>query len=120
MSHGLSKSKIVHRIHCPKRLWLEVHQPELAKYSARALQFLQVGNDAHNAYGELVSHGTLIEHHDDLPEALVQTRLSLRESATGAPIFEGAFRHDGELVRTDLIVPNSRLSVGRGQSCRIG
>jgi hypothetical protein len=106
MSHGLSKSRIVHGIQCPKRLWLEIHRPELAKYSGKALLFLQAGHDAHKSYRELVPNGTLIEHQDDMPEALAQTRLALRES-TGAPILEGAFQHNGVLVRADLIVPDS-------------
>lgn len=107
MSYGLSKSKIVHGTQCPKRLWLEIHRPELAKYSEKMLQFLQAGNDAHKAYRGLVPHGTLIEHQDDLPEALSRTRLALKE-CSGTPIFEGAFQHNGVLVRADLIVRDSK------------
>jgi hypothetical protein len=107
MSHGLSKSRIVHGIQCPKRLWLEIHRPGLAKYSEKAALFLQAGNDAHKAYRQLVPNGTLIEHQDDLPTALAQTRLALRESPS-VPILEGAFQHKGVLVRADLIVRDSK------------
>jgi hypothetical protein len=107
MSHGLSKSKIINGLQCQKRLWLEIHRPELAKYSGKALLFLQAGHDAHKSYRELVPNGTLIEHQDDMPEALAQTRLALRESLS-APILEGTFQHNGVLVRADLIVRESK------------
>ena len=107
MSHGLSKSKIIHGIQCPKRLWLEIHRPELAKYSEKAAQFLQAGNDAHRAYRELVPDGILVGHVDNLKSALEQTRIILN-AASGTPILEGAFQHKGVLVRADLIVPDSK------------
>lgn len=107
MSHGLSKSKIISGLQCLKRLWLKVHRPELAKYSEKAALFLQAGNDAHKAYRQLVPNGILVEHVDDLHAALEQTRITLRESP-GDPILEGAFQHNGVLVRADLIVRDSK------------
>ena len=106
MSYGLSKTKILYGLQCPKRLWLEVHQPELAQYSELSAQLMQAGNEVHRAYRKLVPDGILVEHVDDLNAALEQTRLILSESA-GAPVFEGAFQHNGVLVRADLIFPVS-------------
>jgi hypothetical protein len=104
MSYGLSKTKILHGVQCPKRLWLEVHQPELAQYSETSAQLMQAGNDVHKKYRELVPGGILVEH--DLNAALEETRLILSES-TGAPVFEGTLQHNGVLVRADLIFPVS-------------
>ena len=94
MSYGLSKTKILHGLQCPKRLWLEVHQPELAHYSEASTQIIQAGNEAHYAYRELIPDGILVEHVDDLEAALEQTRLILNKAAD-APILEAAFEHNG-------------------------
>jgi hypothetical protein len=102
MSYGLSKTKILNSIQCPKRLWLDVHKPELAQYSEISIQIMQTGNDVHRAYRVLVPGGILIEDTDDLKMALEQTRLTLKKFAT-TPIFEGAFQHEGVLVRADLL-----------------
>ncbi len=41
--HNLSKSKIIAYRQCPKRLWLEIHKPELRDDSASETVF-QIGN----------------------------------------------------------------------------
>src|SRR5208283_3367745 len=96
MSYGLSKSKIISGLQCPKRLWLEVHQPDLANHTEAAGQVIQIGNDVHEAARGLIPDGILIEHFDDLKAALEQTRNILRESPN-TPIFEGTFQHNGVL-----------------------
>ena len=40
---NLSKSEIIAHRQCPKRLWLEIHQPDLRDDSASAMLF-QIGN----------------------------------------------------------------------------
>lgn len=102
MTYGLSKTKILNSIQCPKRLWLEAHKPELAKYSAASIQVMQTGNEVHRAYRTLVRGGILIGHTDDLKTALEQTSLAMKKSAA-TPMFEGAFRNEGVLVRADLL-----------------
>jgi hypothetical protein len=109
MSYGLSKTKILNSIQCPKRLWLEVHKPEPAQYSETSIQIMQTGNDVHRAYRTLVPDGILIEHVDDLKTALEQTRLALKKSAS-APVFEGAFQQEGVLVRADLLLVDTKGS----------
>jgi len=37
MTHKLFKSKILSAIQCPKRLWLEVHRPDLLEYDQNTL-----------------------------------------------------------------------------------
>ena len=72
MSYGLSKTKILNGLQCPKRLWLEVHQPELAHYSENSAQLMRAGNEVHKAYRELVPGGILVEYVDDLNATLKQ------------------------------------------------
>ncbi len=106
MTHGLSKTSILNGLQCPKRLWLEVHQPELAHYSERSAQSIQAGNEVQEVYRGLIPNGILVEHVDDLKAALQETRLILTGS-TCVPVFEGAFQHNGVLVRADPIFPVS-------------
>lgn len=105
MTHGLSKTRILNGLQCAKRLWLKVHRPELARYSARAAQSIQTGIETQEAYRKLIPNGILIGHVDDLTAAREETRLILSESPD-VPIFEGAFQHRGVLVRADLIFPS--------------
>lgn len=106
MIHGLSKTKILHGLQCPKRLWLAVHQPELARYSQRALQSFQDGNEAQEVYRGLIPDGILVQHVDDLKAALDETRRLIITGSSSVPVFEAAFQHSGVLVRPDLIFPS--------------
>jgi hypothetical protein len=50
---NLSKSKIIAYRQCPKRLWLEIHKPELRDDSASEMVFAignQVGDVARRIY----------------------------------------------------------------------
>ena len=60
---SLSKSKIIAYRQCPKRLWLEIHRPELRDDSASALVFQighQVGDVARSIY-DPEGRGVLID-----------------------------------------------------------
>ncbi len=93
MSYGLSKTKILYSLQCPKRLWLEVHQPDLAQYSEVSIQMMNTGNDVRRVHRELISNGILVGHVDDLEAALNQTDVALKQSGS-APVLEGAFQHE--------------------------
>ncbi|MBM3301573.1 MAG: DUF2779 domain-containing protein, partial [Deltaproteobacteria bacterium] len=105
MPYGLSKSKILSGRQCLKRLWLEVHQPELAQQSEASAQVIQAGFEAHEVARGLFPGGTLIEYGGDLRTALEDTRKALEHSPE-TPLFEGTFEHAGVLVRTDLLFPD--------------
>lgn len=108
MSHGLSKSKILDGLQCPKRLWLKVHQPDpdLLRQSPRALQSIQAGIEAQEVYRRLIPNGILVQHVDDQKAALKETRRLILTRATRVPIFEAAFQHRGVLARADVIFPS--------------
>ena len=100
----LSKSKFVAGVQCLKRLYLQVHQPELAgevdeEQQARLEQGREVGILAQSAFpgGVLVDFGA-----DNLDAALVQTRNLLADSTVPA-IFEATFQHRDVLVRVDIL-----------------
>ena len=100
MTHLLSKSRILAGLQCHKRLYLEVHHPELKEVSEDAAYLLalghQVGEFARNRY----PRGKLIAP-ENLTQALTETRSLM--SSTGPPLFEATFRHKNVLVRTDLL-----------------
>ena len=105
----LSKSKFVAGVQCLKRLYLQVHQPELAgeadeEQQARLEQGYEVGILAQAAFpgGVLVDSGP-----DDLDAALVQTRSLIADPSVPA-IFEATFQHRDVLVRVDILQRSRR------------
>lgn len=102
----LSKSKLLAYRQCPKRLWLELHRPELRDDSGAEMAFAfgnDVGEIARTIYDPL-SQGHLI----DVGEVGWDTAFSvssdwLREKE--APIFEAALRIPGALALADIMLP---------------
>jgi CRISPR/Cas system-associated exonuclease Cas4 (RecB family) len=105
MAFGLSKSKVMYAFQCPRRLWLEVKRPQLAQSTQQAAHVMQLGNDIHETARTLFPNGMLIENVDDLKIALRETQAILKNSP-GTPVFEGAFTHNGVLIRADMLFPD--------------
>lgn len=101
-NYRLSKSMMLSGIQCPKRLYLEVHRPELAEADPegelRMLAGEQVGILARGSYPT----GKLVES-PNTESALQQTRLLL-PMAPEITLFEAAFMHSDVLVRPDILV----------------
>jgi predicted RecB family nuclease len=105
----ISKSKFVAGVQCLKRLYFEVHQPELAAGSTEATEAVmeqgqQLSLEAQKAFpgGVLVA-----ADHEHLGDAIGITR-ELVANAEVPAIFEAAFEHGGVLVRTDILERRSR------------
>ena len=100
--YGLSKSRILAHRQCPKRLWLQIHKPDLVQYTDQQ----QLRFDSGNTVGEVAQRrypdGRLIEN-DDLAQCLIDTQAALQ---TDKPILEATFQHDGVLIRADLLLPD--------------
>ena len=101
-----SKSKYLSGLQCHKRLWLEIHKPELAPPPPTGQQRIF---DQGTAIGEMAReefpNGVLIEaDHLNIPVAIKQTEEALANSAD--TIFEGCFIYDDILVRPDIILQN--------------
>lgn len=106
---NLSKSKCIAGLQCLKRLYLQVHQPELAgeldeKSMAVIEQGYEVGRLAQGMFpgGELIEAG-----HDEMTKALRETRVAVGNNTIPA-IFEATFAHDNVLARVDILERLSR------------
>jgi hypothetical protein len=102
----LSKSKLLAYRQCPKRLWLEVHRPELCEYPAGTQAVFRVGREvgevAHQLY-DPKKQGTLVERKDEDLETALQRSADLLNSAK--PIFEAGFAAGGAMAFTDIMLP---------------
>jgi len=99
----LSKSKIVAGLQCHKRLWLQVHRPELVVYSPATERIFAVGHQVGEIAQQLLHPGgTLIESQDNLSQAIRDTEAALA-AAGNAVLYEPTFRYAGVLVRVDLL-----------------
>ena len=101
---SLSKSRFMSGSQCHLRLWYETHARELASEPDDNLQAIfdmghEVGELAckRRPGGHLIAHDYL---HTD--EALDETRRVLA-AGTAPALFEAAFRHQGVLVRVDIL-----------------
>ncbi|MFO1316554.1 MAG: DUF2779 domain-containing protein [Burkholderiales bacterium] len=103
----LSKSRLVAYRQCPKRLWLQVHRPDLAQRTEavenRMAQGHLVGAAAHTLY----PGGRLIGHVDDLAAALRETQEALAQPGD-LTLFEPALRTGPILVRADILIRSAR------------
>jgi hypothetical protein len=103
--YRLSKSKIAAFEHCPKRLWLQVHRRDAAKFDEATLARFRFGHDVGEKARFAVHGGVLVDTGWDMPAAIARTRelLSLPEPR---PIFEATFQHEDVLIRADILMPD--------------
>jgi len=102
----LSKSKCLSGRQCVKRLWLEIHKPELIPEPSPSQQRIF---DQGTMIGELVwdiyKNGFLVdEDHLHIPEAIEHTNRLLASDVK--IIFEGCYVFNNVLVRPDVQVKN--------------
>jgi len=107
--HTLSKSKLLAFRQCPRRLWLEIHCPELRDDStATQASFAighQVGDIARRRY-DPKGKGALIDPQAEGFEAAFARTQTLLSSAQ--PIFEAAFRAGGAMALADVMLPTRK------------
>jgi len=112
---NLSKSKIISYRQCPKRLWLEIHKPELKDDSASEAVFAignQVGDMAQEVY-DTDGTGVLIDINEiGWSEAFARSEQLLCEGKS--IIFEAAMRTKGALALADVMIPVPDDSGGKG------
>ena len=102
----ISKSKYMAGVQCPKREYLEVHQPELAEDvdEDRMEQGMEVGSLARRMFPGGVLVAADYKH---LSDAVRDTRELVANPEVPA-IFEATFEHSGVLVRTDVLKRNAK------------
>ena len=113
MTRPLSKSKLISYRQCPKRLWLEVHRPELREDSASTQAIFasghKVGELAQQIFDPLGS-GFLIDMQAlGIAGAFTKTT-ELVNANPALPIFEAGFSADmagngGALAFADVLLP---------------
>lgn len=106
VSRALSKSKLLAYRQCPKRVWLEVHRPELRHDSknvqARFGDGHLVGAISHQLY-DPTQQGVLIDlERHGFNAAFVRTQELL---GSAKPIFEAGFRTKEALAFADVLLP---------------
>lgn len=115
---NLSKFKILSFRQCPKRLWLELHQPELRDDSASEASFAighQVGDIARQIY-DPEGKGTLISV-DELGFKGAFARTAELLASSNEPVFEAAFSIPGGLALADVMLLAG--NGGNGRSWRM-
>jgi len=99
----LSKSKLIAGRQCERRIWLEVHRPELREFDDAQSARLKQGT----AFGELarglLGSGELIESGFDIDAALQKTSEALSGRRPPRHVFEAAFKHSNVVVRVDAL-----------------
>ena len=102
----LSKSKLLAYRQCPKRLWLEVHHPELRQDSEATQASFdsghQVGDIARKLYDPR-GDGVLLDPQAEGFEAIFSRTQSLLQREQ--PIFEGGFSAEEALAFADVLLP---------------
>ncbi len=102
----LSKSKLLAFRQCARRLWLEIHKPELREDSASTQASFNVGNRVGDVARQLYDpqgNGVLIDvNSEGFPAALARTTALLN---TAQPIFEAGFFANSALAFADVMLP---------------
>lgn len=100
----LSKSKFLAGLQCHKRVYLDVHHPDWATPPDPSMQaVLDMGTEIGVLARSRFSGGVLIEEGYRQREAALAHTAAVLADPTAHAIFEGAFEHDGVLVRVDVL-----------------
>lgn len=106
---NLSKSKLIAYQQCPKRLWLEVHHPELRKDTSSAQPSFEVGNAVGAIARQLydpAGNGILLDAKDEGFDAVFRHTTELL--ASDQPIFEAGFAANGTFAFSDILLPDEQ------------
>ena len=107
----LSKSKLLAWRQCPKRLWLELHRPDLGEAPeppARRFQVgLQVGDLARHLYDPEGKGSGVQFDAEGFQKAITRTQELV---AQGNPIFGAGFKTEDASAFADVLVPEEQES----------
>jgi hypothetical protein len=99
----LSKSQFVAGVQCLKRLYFQVHEPELAaEPDASSSAIMEQGQEVGMLARQLFPGGVEVDGSAGLDEAIRTTRELIANPKVPA-IFEGTFENGGVLVRVDIL-----------------
>lgn len=101
----LSKSKLMAYRQCPKRVWLEVHHPDLRVDTAASQKNFETGHQVGEIAQQLYDPaglGTVIEPFAEGIDAALALSLTLLD--TPQPIFEAGFAAEGAMAFADVML----------------
>lgn len=103
-----SKSKLLALRQCPKRLWLEIHRPDLREDSSSTQMSFQVGHQVGDVARKIYDPqglGTLIDvSSEGFERAFARTQAALTNQHRH-PVFEAGFSAAGALAFADVMLP---------------
>ncbi len=106
MKRNLSKSKLISYRQCAKRIWLEVHHPERAKFSAATEAIFKIGHQVGGIAQALYDPdgiGAMIDlKAEGVDAALARTSTLLKWRR---PVFEAGFASAGAMAFSDVLLP---------------
>jgi predicted RecB family nuclease len=103
VSNRISKSKFVAGCQCLKRVYFQVHQPELASEPDAASEaVIEQGREVGLLARQMFPGGVEVRSEGGLDQAIRTTR-ELTANREVPAIFEGTFEHNGVLVRVDVL-----------------
>ena len=99
----ISKSKFVAGVQCLKRLYWQVHAPELAAEPDPATEAIfEQGREVGLLARQLFPGGVEVGSDGGLDQAIRTTKELIANPEVPA-IFEGTFEHQGVIVKTDIL-----------------
>ena len=104
MTHLLSKSKYIRGLQCERALWLDVHKPRLARYTAEQMRRFDRGRDFEYAFKSRFPDG--IDLSAELKrnvDAYPARTAELLDKGDGVSLFEAGFLYDDVLVLADVV-----------------
>ena len=104
MSHLLSKSKYIRGLQCDRALWLDVHQPSLARYTRDQMRRFDAGRDFEYSFKSTFPDGVdisaeLKRNVDAYPVLTAQ----MLEKDGEIDLFEAGFQYNDVLVLADVV-----------------
>ncbi len=107
--HSFSKSKLMACLQCTKRLWLEIHHPELKAEAPQTQAAFALGHTvgavSRKLYDPDGKGATLDIGTEGLEGAVARTKTLVQSSN---PIFEAGFSANGVLAFADILLPTQR------------
>jgi len=114
----LSKSRLISAWQCPKKVHLEKHHPEFAEVSAQTESLFATGNQVGDIAKQLYGTADSVEVAFDFKTMLAETK-ALIDGGADFPIFEATFRHEGVLVRVDVLIPEGQGEGNRWRAIEV-
>ena len=100
----LSKSRFLSGLQCHKRLYLEIHAPQLAAdVDDRRQIMLDMGREMNEIAHRYFPGGVLVAENHRHSAAALERTAALMADPNVTTIFEGAFQFEGTLIRADVL-----------------